>query len=99
VNPCEIPPHRPRWRQPFIYSTADIDTVMATARTSLLPPLRAATYATVIGLLAPSESLLQAAAPALEMVSMNLFACSRSLDTHLTSFIHSSSLCMNAMGS
>ena len=47
-------PHRQRWRPPFIYSPADIDTVIEQARCSIVSPLRAATYATLIGLLAAS---------------------------------------------
>ena len=47
-------PHRQRWRRPFIYSPADIDTVIDQARSSIVSPLRAATYATLIGLLAAS---------------------------------------------
>ncbi|MGW3957988.1 tyrosine-type recombinase/integrase [Streptomyces sp. NPDC004752] len=57
VDPAtEIPPlgpvpHRQRWRQPFIYSDADVIAVM-TAADGIGPPLRAATYRTLIGLLA-----------------------------------------------
>jgi integrase len=47
-------PHRQRWRLPFIYSPTDIDTVIEQARSSIISPLRAATYATLIGLLAAS---------------------------------------------
>ena len=47
-------PHRAHWRQPFIYSPAQIDAVMAQARRSIDSPLRAATYDTLIGLLAVS---------------------------------------------
>ena len=43
-------PHRQRWRRPFIYSPADIDAVMGQARSSIVSPLRAATYETLIGL-------------------------------------------------
>lgn len=55
----EVPPfglmaNRARWRQPFIYSPADIDAVMDQARGSIASPLRAATYETLIGLLAAS---------------------------------------------
>lgn len=55
----EVPPfglmaNRQRWRQPFIYSPADIDAVMDQARCSIVSPLRAATYETLIGLLAAS---------------------------------------------
>jgi integrase len=47
-------PHRQRWRRPFIYSASDIDTLMARARRAIASPLRAATYHTLIGLLAAS---------------------------------------------
>lgn len=55
----EIPPlglmaHRQRWRRPFLYSAADIEAVMAQAGRSIGSPLRAATYQTLIGLLAAS---------------------------------------------
>lgn len=52
VPPLGLMPHRQRWRRPFIYSPADIDTVIERARCSIVSPLRAATYATLIGLLA-----------------------------------------------
>ncbi len=52
VPPLGLMPHRQRWRRPFIYSPADIDTVIERARTSIVSPLRAATYTTLIGLLA-----------------------------------------------
>jgi integrase/recombinase XerD len=45
-------PSRQRWRQPFIFSRDDIDAVMSQARTTIAEPLRAATYDTLIGLLA-----------------------------------------------
>lgn len=54
VPPLGLMPHRQRWRRPFIYSPADIDTVMTLARCSIVSPLRAATYDTLIGLLAAS---------------------------------------------
>jgi integrase/recombinase XerD len=54
VPPLGLMPHRHRWRRPFIYSPADIDTVMTLARSSIVSPLRAATYDTLIGLLAAS---------------------------------------------
>lgn len=53
VPPLGLLPHRQRWRQPFIYSDADIAAVLAAA-TAIDPPLRAATYHTLIGLLAAS---------------------------------------------
>ena len=54
VPPLGLMPHRQRWRRPFIYSPADIDAVMSQARRSIASPLRAATYDTLIGLLAAS---------------------------------------------
>jgi integrase/recombinase XerD len=54
VPPLGLMPHRQRWRRPFIYSPADIDTVLDQARQSIVSPLRAATYDTLIGLLAAS---------------------------------------------
>jgi integrase len=53
VPPLGLMPHRAPWRRPFIYSPADIDALMAQAR-RLASPLRAATYETLIGLLAAS---------------------------------------------
>jgi integrase/recombinase XerD len=52
VPPLGLVPSRQRWRRPFIFTPADIDTVMLLARTSIESPLRAATYETLIGLLA-----------------------------------------------
>ena len=54
VPPLGLMPHRQRWRRPFIYSPADINAVMGQARSSISCPLRAATYNTLIGLLAAS---------------------------------------------
>ena len=53
----EVPPlglilRRAPWRRPFIYSAADIGTLMEQARRTIVSPLRAATYQTLIGLLA-----------------------------------------------
>lgn len=52
IPPTGLMPHRQRWRRPFIYSSADIEALMSQARRSINPPLRAATYETLIGLLA-----------------------------------------------
>ncbi len=52
IPPSGLMPHRQRWRQPFIYSTADIEALMNQAHQSITSPLRAATYETLIGLLA-----------------------------------------------
>jgi integrase/recombinase XerD len=54
VPPLGLVPHRPHWRPPFLFTPADIDTLLAKAGQSLVPPLRAATYQTLIGLLAAS---------------------------------------------
>ncbi|MDN5930467.1 MAG: tyrosine-type recombinase/integrase [Pseudonocardia sp.] len=54
VPPLGLMPHRQRWRRPFIYSAADIDAVITQAHSSIVSPLRASTYATLIGLLAAS---------------------------------------------
>jgi len=54
IPPLGLMPHRQRWRPPFIYSPADIDAVISQARCSIVSPLRAATYDTLIGLLAVS---------------------------------------------
>lgn len=54
VPPLGLIPHRRCWRRPFIYSEADIAAVMDQARRSITSPLRAATYDTLIGLLAVS---------------------------------------------
>ncbi|WP_380282563.1 tyrosine-type recombinase/integrase [Kitasatospora purpeofusca] len=51
IPPLGLLPHRQRWRQPFIYSDADVTAVMGQAD-RLGPPLRAATYRTLVGLLA-----------------------------------------------
>ncbi|MFD6880249.1 MULTISPECIES: tyrosine-type recombinase/integrase [unclassified Streptomyces] len=51
IPPLGLVPHRQRWRQPFIYSDADVIAVM-TAVDGSGPPLRAATYRTLVGLLA-----------------------------------------------
>ncbi|BAC68208.1 integrase [Streptomyces avermitilis] len=51
VPPLGLLPYRQRWRPPFLYSDADIAAVMA-ATDTFDPPLRAATYRTLIGLLA-----------------------------------------------
>lgn len=52
VPPLGLMPHRKHWRHPFIYTPDDIQTVRELARRSIVSPLRAATYDTVIGLLA-----------------------------------------------
>lgn len=58
VDPnTEIPPlglvrFRQRRRPPFIYSAADITSLMSAARRTIPTPLRAATVETIIGLLA-----------------------------------------------
>ena len=52
VPPAGAIPARRRWRPPFIYSEADVVALMGEARRSIPQPLRAATYETLIGLLA-----------------------------------------------
>jgi integrase len=52
VPPAGLIPIRRRWRSPFIYSEADIAALISEARRSIRQPLRAATYETLIGLLA-----------------------------------------------
>jgi len=54
IPPPGLMPNRQRWRQPFIYSSADIDTMLRQARATISSPLRAGTYETLIGLLATS---------------------------------------------
>lgn len=54
VPPLGLMPHRQRWRPPFIYSPPDIEAVISQARCLIVSPLRAATYETLIGLLAVS---------------------------------------------
>jgi integrase/recombinase XerD len=54
IPPLGLMPHRQRWRPPFIYSPDDVDAVISQARRSIVSPLRAATYDTLIGLLAVS---------------------------------------------
>jgi integrase len=53
VPPRDLLPAAYRRSAPFVYSDADVATLMAAAR-ALSPPLRAATYETLIGLLAVS---------------------------------------------
>ena len=54
VPPLGLMPRRAPWRRPFIYSAADIDALLELARQTIVSPLRAATYQTLIGLLAAS---------------------------------------------
>lgn len=54
VPPLGLMPSRQRWRPPFIYSADDLDAILAQARTTSMAPQRAATYTTLIGLLAAS---------------------------------------------
>jgi integrase len=51
VPPLGLLPLQARWRGPFVFSPDDIDLIMNRMR-GLTPPLRAATYVTLIGLLA-----------------------------------------------
>jgi integrase len=52
VPPVGLIPYRQHWRTPFIYTPTDIAALMSQARRSIPSPLRAATYETLIGLLA-----------------------------------------------
>lgn len=52
VPPAGLISARRQWRQPFIYTGADVAALMAEAGRSIAQPLRAATYQTLIGLLA-----------------------------------------------
>jgi integrase len=54
VPPLGLMPRRGPWRRPFIYTSADIESLMAATRRRIVSPLRAATYQTLIGLLAAS---------------------------------------------
>lgn len=51
VPPLGLIPSRQRWRPPFIYTPTDIDAIFGQAQASIVSPLRAATYQTLIGLL------------------------------------------------
>lgn len=51
VPPLGVLPHRPHRATPYLYSDHDI-TALITAAATLRPPLRAATYQSLIGLLA-----------------------------------------------
>jgi integrase/recombinase XerD len=51
VPPLGLLPHPTRWRGPFVFAPADIDLIM-TRVGDFTPPLRSATYVTLIGLLA-----------------------------------------------
>jgi integrase len=52
IPPAGLIPFRQRRRAPFLYSDADIVALMAQTHRSIREPLRAATYETLIGLLA-----------------------------------------------
>ena len=52
VPPLGLIPSWQRWRRPFIYTPADVDAIIAQAKTSIASPARAATYQTLLGLLA-----------------------------------------------
>lgn len=54
IPPSGLMPHRQRWRRPFIFTPADVEALRDLARHTIVSPLRAATYDTVIGLLAAS---------------------------------------------
>jgi len=52
VPPLGLVTYRQRWRPPFIYSATDVQALMAEAIRAIPTPLRAATYQTLIGLMA-----------------------------------------------
>ncbi|MGO9077432.1 MAG: hypothetical protein ACLQDY_00090 [Streptosporangiaceae bacterium] len=52
VPPLGLVTFRRRWRPPFIYSAADIEALIAGVPRLIPTPLRAATFQTMIGLLA-----------------------------------------------
>jgi integrase len=54
VPPLGLMPRRAPWCQPFIYSSADIGALLELAGRTIVSLLRAATYQTLIGLLAAS---------------------------------------------
>jgi integrase len=54
VPPLALVPYHRRRGQIFLYSNADISAIMAAAKETIPEPLRAATYHTLIGLLATS---------------------------------------------
>jgi integrase len=54
VPPLGLMPRRGPWRQPFIYTSADIGALLGAARRRIVSPLRVATCQTLIGLLAAS---------------------------------------------
>jgi hypothetical protein len=60
VPPLGLMPRRGPWRQPYIYTSADIGVLLAAARRRIVSPLRAATYYTLIGLLAASGRIGEA---------------------------------------
>ncbi|MFI5895587.1 tyrosine-type recombinase/integrase [Actinoplanes sp. NPDC051513] len=53
IPPLGLMPYRRRWRPPFLYSDTEITALIAAAE-AIEPPLRAATYRTLLGLLAAS---------------------------------------------
>lgn len=52
VPPLGLVTYRQRWRPPFIYSEADVEALMNAVPRLIPTPLRAATFQTMIGLLA-----------------------------------------------
>ena len=52
VPPLGLVSFRQRWRPPFIYSSEDVQALMSAATRTIPTPLRAATFTTLIGLLA-----------------------------------------------
>jgi integrase len=54
IPPAGLIPRRGSWRPPFIYTDEDVLAILDEVRRSIPQPLRAATYETLIGLLASS---------------------------------------------
>lgn len=52
VPPLGLIPFRQRWRAPYIYAPDEIAALMSQARRTIASPLRAATFETLVGLLA-----------------------------------------------
>lgn len=55
---CSSPAEPAEWRRPFVYTCGDIEAEMSPARTTIASPLHAATYDTLIGLLAAAGRIV-----------------------------------------
>jgi integrase/recombinase XerD len=67
IPPADVLPGRSRRAVPYLYTEAEIAAVMAAAD-GLRPRLRAATYATLIGLLAATGMFSRAQSPCASVV-------------------------------